>query len=355
MKYLIQRSALTLMIVSLSSPVPAQGFFESVGKAIEKGVQDAGKAIEKGAQDTGRAVEKGVQDAGKAIEKGVQDTGKAIEKGAQDTGKTVEKAAQDTGKTLEKAAHDTGNTVDQAGQDIGQFGRDLNQATLQAGRDINATAIHFGKELERGGKSIGEFFEWAVNFDLSCSDPASAPSSIAKPYQAQCSGQHVSFKQNADLCVSAGGVSMIVAATASSYWTFGASLALAKAAFEICEQACRDEAALNNCIAKVDREAANAETTADMTEREARNLSRRKEALECHVEALDDELLWSYVEIVRQCEISSECHPNEPDSESWILERMNAAKELYERQRMAAFEAFEAGRNLDEDDYGPTS
>jgi hypothetical protein len=58
--------------------------------------------------NVGKAVEKGTDDAGHAIEKGAHDTGHAIEKGTHDTGNTAEKAAHDTGNAIEKAFHDIG-------------------------------------------------------------------------------------------------------------------------------------------------------------------------------------------------------------------------------------------------------
>jgi hypothetical protein len=110
-------------------PSAHAGFFDDVGKAInraaidvghttEKAVGDAGHAIEKGAHDGGHAIEKGVGDGGKAIEKAVHDGGHAVEKGVADGGHALEKATNDAGKALEKAAHDTGHAAEGAGQFI---------------------------------------------------------------------------------------------------------------------------------------------------------------------------------------------------------------------------------------------
>lgn len=281
----------------------------------------------------------------------------------------ISEAGQDAAKTvleeLPQAAIDGakhfsdqfGREIGDAGRDINQSvlqaGRDVNQATLKAGREINKTAIHFGKELERGGQNIGEFFEWATNFSLSCPAPHSPPDEIAEPYRAQCNGPLVSAKQNGHLCVSAGGLSMIVAGVANSGWTFGASLALAKAAFEICEQACRDQETLKNCIAKVDDQAIGAKTAADTKSAEARNLDMRRSALECRVQQLDRELLNRFIEIVDECETAEDCHPVFPESEEWIKKRQVEAQETYDAERAAAFALFDSDKPLDTNWPGP--
>ena len=105
MKYVYFGPGLFFLILLASQAGACGGPWDvacNVGKAIEKGVQDAGKTLEKAGQDTGKTVEKAAQDAGKAIEKAAQDTGTALEKAAHDTGRTLEKAGQDIGAELER-------------------------------------------------------------------------------------------------------------------------------------------------------------------------------------------------------------------------------------------------------------
>jgi ElaB/YqjD/DUF883 family membrane-anchored ribosome-binding protein len=126
----MSRVALAFAATTMGVAPPAHaGFFEDVGrtinraaidvgKTVEKAAGDTGKTIEKAAHDTGHTVEKAVGDTGKTIEKAAHDTGHALEKGAHDAGHALEKAAQDTGNALEKAAHDTGHALEGAGQFI---------------------------------------------------------------------------------------------------------------------------------------------------------------------------------------------------------------------------------------------
>lgn len=270
----------------------------------------------------------------------------------------ITQAAQDNiGKPLGEGVKAAGEGVahlgDQIGRELGDAGRNINRAAIDAGHDINRAAIHAGKELEKAGQKIGEFLEWAVDFKLSCSDPANPPSSLAAPYQASCSGPLARFKQDSRVCVAAGGVSMIVAGTASSVQTFGASLALAKAAFELCEQACRRQRALEDCMAEVDAGATQAQQNAEVQAAETAILERRAEALQCRFDALNQEMLWRFGQTVQRCEDAPDCHPADPASADWIVRENEAILADVTARKNAAGDVFDAGGELDGKDYGP--
>lgn len=142
------------------------GWLKNIGKAIEKGVQDAGKAVEKAAHDTGKTLEKAAHDTGNAVEKAAHDTGHTLEKAAQDTGNAIEKGAHDTGHTLEKAAHDTGHTLEKAAHDTGhtleKAAHDTGKAFEKAGQDVAWNIDKGVADTLDAGKAIGRYLERTV-------------------------------------------------------------------------------------------------------------------------------------------------------------------------------------------------
>ncbi len=116
---------------------------------------------------------------------------------AKVAGKATKVAQENVGQPIGEAVRAVGDGVahlgDQVGREAGAVGRNLNRAAIEGGRDINRAALHAGKELERMGQKIGDFLKWAVDFDLSCKDPASPPSSVSEPYRRSCLGKLKQF------------------------------------------------------------------------------------------------------------------------------------------------------------------
>ncbi|WP_165489471.1 hypothetical protein [Paraburkholderia hospita] len=292
------------------------------GNAVQKGAQDTGNAVQKGAQDTGNAVQKGAQDAGNAVQKGAQDAGNAVQKGVQDSGKALEKAGQDTGKTVEIAAHDTGKALEKAGQDIG----------------------HVLKEL--------------VNFSLSCSLPSSKPDSLKKPYQQTCGSAFSTYQNDVDVCTHAGGASLIAAAAAgaaplTAAETAGGTYVLAKAAFELCQKACRSQDAVTGCVSAVDKSAFQAASEAATVTAANQREEERLALFTCIDSAYSAEKTLRMDSILAECEADKTCNTNSPAFNAKFLERVNkenAETDVLRKQVQSQLKAGSKGNT----DYGPS-
>lgn len=304
-----------------------QDVLGNIGKALEKGVQDVGKTVEKGAQDAGKTVEKGAQDAGKTVEKGVQDVGKTVEKGAQDIGHTTEKAVQDTGKTIEKAAHDTGHALEKAGQDIGHF---LKQAT---------------------------------NFDLSCNLPSKKPAALQDTYVPECGTAFDTYAHDLDTCNQAGGASLIAmttsgAAVAAGAVSFGvgaaATYALAKVAFELCQNACNSQRTMNSCVASFDTKAQQMAGNAEASARK----NKEEEAMQILYRCVDSgyvgEKMLIMDTILMKCEQDKSCNTENAGFGEAFVKKVNRLNANIEVRRKRALSKIKAGAKHGLF-YGPTS
>lgn len=276
---------------------------------------------------------------------------------AQTLGRGTEVLQETVGKPLGEGVKAIGAGVahlgDQIGRETGDFGRNFNQAMIKAGHDINKVAIDVGKELERAGQKLGNALEEITDLSLDCDDPLALRGDIAESYSGSCSDELSHFRSDAALCEKAGGISVIAAGMAASLKTFGASLALAKAAFEFCDAACREQNRLQSCIAEVDSGAQVAEQGAILAAEASARLERRAEAYKCRDEALTTELMLHYAETMQRCEALADCDPKEPGSEAWFIDETATVQKDIVRRRAASRAAFSANQELDESDYGP--
>ena len=249
---------------------------------------------------------------GAAVKKGVQDTGKTVEKAAQDTGKTAEKAVQDTGKTIEKAAHDTGHALEKAGQDAG----------------------HLLKEL--------------TNFSLACTLPGSKPAELQSAYRSSCGSQFGTYANDIDVCNQAGGVSLIAASAAGSVLTAattaGATYALAKVAFELCQKACRSQDSLNQCVKSVDASAKDKdESAAKLSAQNAEEQARLAE-FTCVDEAYGAEKLLVMDSILARCEAKKDCNTSSKEFKGLFMAEVNAKMAEIQARRDEAKRSFRDGK-----------
>lgn len=249
---------------------------------------------------------------GKAVEKGVQDVGKGAEQTVQDVGKTAEKAVQDTGKTIEKAAHDTGHALEKAGQDVG----------------------HLLKEL--------------TNFSLACSLPGSKPAELQVGYRESCGAQFGTYSNDIDVCNQAGGVSLIAASAAGSVLTTattaGATYALAKVAFEICQRACRSQTSLNQCVASVDASAKDkAEVARQLSQQNAAQQDRLAE-FACVDEAYGAEKLLVMDSVLARCESEKNCNTASDEFKGRFTAEVNVKLAEIQSRRDQAKQSFRDGK-----------
>jgi hypothetical protein len=280
-----------------------------------------GKAVEKAAQDIGKTVEKAAQDTGKTVEKAAQDTGKTLEKAAQDTGKTLEKAAQDTGKTIEKAAHDTGHALEKAGQDVG----------------------HLLKQL--------------TNFKLDCDLPPSKPAELAPGYQATCGGNFSSYRNDLDVCKQAGGASLIAAGAAGAAGlgvaaTAGGTYVLAKAAFELCQKACRSQKSLSQCIARTDTAVAGASSELDKSKQRNDEAQEQLALFQCVDDAFAGEKMLVMDSVLSECEANKTCNVNSKLFDAEFEKKVKAKLDAIEMRRQRVKESLKTKGAIPKD-YGP--
>lgn len=258
-----------------------------------KTIEDLGQASEKAVQDIGKTVEKAVNDAGKNIEKGAQDAGKALEKGVQDSGMALEKAAQDTGKTLEKA-----------------------------------------------GQDIGKFLEQATNFSLSCKLPGSKPDDLQKDYKQSCQSNYDKYKNDVDVCNKAGGVSLIAAVAASGPLTWtqsaGATYVLAKIAFEMCENACRSQSSIYQCMSDVDKGYQGKIKEVDDLAKKNDAETLKQEKIDCLRRAYSIERLLIMDTVLLSCKAKDSCNSDSEEyKKSFELATRAVLKDIDDRRESA--------------------
>ena len=299
----------------------------NVGHAIEKGAHDAGNAGQTAVQQTGNAIEKGAHDAGNAGQTAVQQTGKAIEKGAHDAGNAGQTAVQQTGHALEKGTHDT------------------------------------GKALEKAGQDVGHFFGQVANFKLACSLPSSPPASLTAAYKNSCQGALDTFKNDLTVCNDAGGASIIAAGSAGALVgvstvvggavTFGATYAVAKVAFELCQSACRSQDNLQQCIAGVDKgvngKAQSVQVVAQQNAEQAALLAR----FDCLDQAYSAEKRVVMQNIVAACEARNNCNTESKEFSEDYVKAVNASNAIVDKTRDAVRQSYEQGHPIPSE-YGPT-
>lgn len=251
---------------------------------------------------------------GATLQKAAQDTGRTLEKAGQDTGKTIEKAAQDTGKTIEKAAHDTGHAVEKAGQDVGKVLKDI------------------------------------TNFSIPCKLPRSKPAALAPAYQASCDSAFSTYKNDLDVCNQAGGASLIAAtamgaAGLSAAATGGATLVLARAAFELCQKTCRSQDTLQTCTAQVDAnakgEAVGAQVISAANEAEQAKLRE----FECVDEAYAGEKLLVMDSVLASCEAHPKCNAAGPKFKTEFSAHVKAKMAEIQGRRDRALTSFKNGKH----------
>lgn len=270
---------------------------------------------------------------------------------AKSAGKLTKAAQKKLGRPIAKATKAVGKGVIHLGGEFQDIGRDLNRAAIDAGHDINRAAIDVGKGLERVGQDIGNLLKWAGDFSLSCKIPGQAPKDLDPAYRA-CGARFSSYRQAHTVCMSAGGASVIAAGLANSATTFGVSVAVAKVAFELCEDTCRKQKALESCMKKVEAGATIVSEKADAAAAANADIERRLPDYRCATDALNQELMWRLMSPIKQCEASPDCHPTD---EAFIKRFESDAAEIkknIDERRARIDRAFEQKISIEGLDYG---
>lgn len=286
---------------------------------------------------------------GQAIQKGVQDTGHTVEKAAHDTGTTVQTGAQDTGHTVEKAAHDTGDPVQKAAQDTGH--------------SVEKATHDTGKALEKTGQDVGHFFGQVVNFKLACSLPGSPPASLKPPYNSTCQGSLDTYKNDLQTCNYAGGASIIagtatgavvgVTTVVGGAITFGATYAVAKVAFELCQAACRSQTNLNQCIADYDKNAIAAGQAAQQAAQKNAEQQALLDRADCSDKAYVAEKRVVMQNIAAACLARGNCNADSKEFTDEYISKVNESNGAIEATRKSVIDSYRLGHPI-ASEFGPT-
>jgi hypothetical protein len=299
----------------------------NVGQAIQKGAQDTGHALETATHDTGNAIQKGTSDTGHALETATHDTGNAIQKGTSDTGHALETATHDTGNALEKGTHDTGHALEKAGQDVGHF---------------------FGQ---------------AFNFKLACSLPGSPPASLKPPYNSVCQGSLDTYKNDLQTCQYAGGASIMagygtgavvgVTTAVGGAVTFGATYAVAKVAFELCQAACRSQANLNQCMADFDKKAAGTGQAVQQVAQKNAEQEALLDRADCIDKAYAAEKRVAMQNIAAACLARGNCNADSKEFNDEYTKKVNESNDAIEATRKSVIDSYKQGHPI-ASEFGPT-